>query len=96
MHEIGVRMALGAQSTQVTWLILKSGLIQLAIALVLGLPGVWGVSQALASIVAQISPTDPVTFVGIIVLLTAVTVAACLIPSWRATRLDPLSALRIE
>ena len=96
VHEIGVRMALGAQSRQVTWLILKSGLIQLGIALILGLPGVWGVSQALASVVALISPTDPVTFVGIIVLLTAVTVAACLIPSWRATRLDPLSALRIE
>jgi ABC-type antimicrobial peptide transport system permease subunit len=96
VQEIGVRMALGAQPRQVSWLILRSGLTQLAIALVLGLPGAWGVSQALASVVAQISPTDPVTFVGIIVMLTTVTIAACLIPSWRATRLDPLTALRVE
>jgi putative ABC transport system permease protein len=59
VQEIGVRMALGAQPRQVSWLILRSGLTQLAIALVLGLPGAWGVSQALASVVAQISPTDP-------------------------------------
>jgi ABC-type antimicrobial peptide transport system permease subunit len=96
VQEIGVRMALGAQPRQVSWLILRSGLTQLAIALVLGLPGAWGVSQALASVVAQISPTDPVTFVGIIVMLTTVTIAACLIPSWRATRLDPLAALRVD
>jgi hypothetical protein len=80
----------------VSWLILRSGLTQLAIALMLGLPGAWGVGQALASVVAQIPPTDPVTFVGIIALLTTVTIAACLIPSWRATRLDPLTALRVE
>jgi len=96
VQEIGVRMALGAQPRQVSWLILRSGLTQLAIALMLGLPGAWGVGQALASVVAQIPPTDPVTFVGIIALLTTVTIAACLIPSWRATRLDPLTALRVE
>jgi predicted permease len=96
VQEIGVRMALGAQPRQVSWLILRSGLSQLGIALLLGLPGAWGVGQALASIVAQIPPTDPVTFVGIILLLTTVTLAACLIPSWRATRLDPLTALRVE
>jgi predicted permease len=96
VQEIGVRMALGAQPKQVSWLILRSGLLQLGIALVLGLPGVWGVSQALSSIVAQIPATDMVTFVGILVLLVLVTLAACLIPSWRATRLDPLAALRAE
>ncbi len=96
VQEIGVRMALGAQPRQVSWLILRSGLSQLGIALLLGLPGAWGVGQALASILAQIPPTDPVTFVGIILLLTTVTLAACLIPSWRATRLDPLTALRVE
>jgi len=96
VQEIGVRMALGAQPRQVSWLILRSGLTQLAIALMLGLPGAWGVGQALASVVAQIPPTDPVTFVGIVALLTTVTIAACLIPSWRATRLDPLTALRVE
>jgi hypothetical protein len=67
--EIGVRMALGAQPKQVSWLILKSGCWQLAIGLTLGLLGGWGVTFVMRSLVVQISPTDPVTFVGIASLL---------------------------
>jgi predicted permease len=91
--EIGVRMALGAQPGQVSWLILKGGLIQLALGLSLGLLGGWGVTFVLASIVAQIPATDPVTFVFVTVLLSLVTIVACLIPARRAMRLDPLKAL---
>ena len=91
--EIGVRMALGAQSAQVSWLILKAGLIQLAFGLVLGLSGGWGVTFVLQSVVAQIPAADPVTFVVVTLLLSLVTVTACLIPAWRAMRLDPLKAL---
>ena len=91
--EIGVRMALGAQPKQVSWLILKSGCWQLAIGLTLGLLGGWGVTFVMRSLVVQISPTDPVTFVGIASLLSAVTLAACIIPARRATKLDPLQAL---
>ena len=91
--EIGVRMALGAQPKQVSWLILKSGCWQLAIGLTLGLLGGWGVTFVMRSLVVQISPTDPLTFVGITSLLSAVTLAACIIPARRATRLDPLQAL---
>jgi putative ABC transport system permease protein len=95
-QEIGVRLALGASPRQITWLILRGGLIQLAIGLVLGLMGAFGVTKLLASLVVQIPAADPVTFVAITTLMTIVTLAACLIPSRRATRLDPLTALRID
>jgi predicted permease len=91
--EIGVRMALGARPTQVSWLILKAGCWQLAIGIALGLLGGWGVTFVMQSLVVQISPTDPVTFVGITAVLSLVTLAACLVPARRATKLDPLQAL---
>jgi putative ABC transport system permease protein len=91
--EIGVRMALGAQPRQVSWLILKSGCGQLAIGLALGLVGGWGVTFVLKSLLVQIPGTDPVTFGAITVLLSVVTLVACLIPARRAMRLDPLQAL---
>ncbi len=94
--EIGVRLALGASSGQISWLILKGGLWQLGIGLGLGLIGAYGVTMGLASFVAQIPQQDPVTLVSITLLLTAVTLAACLIPARRATRLDPLKALRVD
>jgi ABC-type antimicrobial peptide transport system permease subunit len=91
--EIGVRMALGAQPGQVSWLILRSGCGQLAAGLALGLLGGWGVTFVLESLVVQIPAADPVTFATITVLLAAVTLAACLVPARRAMRLDPLKAL---
>ncbi len=94
--EIGVRMALGAQAGQVSWLILRQGLFQLGIGLSLGLVLAWFASNALQSLVVQIPTRDPVTFGAIVLVLVVVTFAACLIPARRATRLDPLSALRSE
>jgi putative ABC transport system permease protein len=93
-QEIGVRMALGAQGGQVSWLILRQGLVQLAIGLVLGLAGALPLSSVLQSLVVQIPTKDPVTFGAIVVILAGVTLAACLIPTRRATRVDPLIALR--
>jgi ABC-type antimicrobial peptide transport system permease subunit len=93
-QEIGVRMALGAVGRQVSWLILRRGLVQLVIGLTLGLSGGWFASRALRPLLVQVAPNDPITFVGITLLLTVVALAACLIPARRATRLDPLTALR--
>jgi putative ABC transport system permease protein len=94
--EIGVRMALGAGAGQVSWLILRHGLVQLGIGLSLGLVLAWFASNALQSLVVQIPTRDPVTFGAIVALLVVVTLAACLIPARRATRLDPLVALKAE
>jgi putative ABC transport system permease protein len=92
--EIGVRMALGADRGQISWLVLRRGLVQLGIGLGLGLAGAFSLSQVLTQVLAGISPTDPVTFTTITVLLTTVALAACLIPARRATQVDPLVALR--
>ncbi len=94
--ELGLRLALGAQSSQISWLILRTALWQLGIGLVLGLAAAFGVAQILQSIVAQIPAVDPVTFIAITVLLTVVMLTACLIPARRATRMDPLAALRVD
>ena len=95
-QEIGVRMALGAQAGQVSWLILRQGLVQLAIGLTLGIGGALAAAPVLRTLLVQIKPSDPVTLVGIGLVFTAVTICACLIPARRATRLDPLTALRVE
>jgi predicted permease len=94
--EIGVRMALGADSRQVSWLILRRGLVQLAIGVTIGLTGAYFLSQALGTVLVQITARDPVTFAGITILLTLVALAACIIPARRASRVDPLIALRAE
>ena len=93
-QEIGVRMALGAEARQVRWLVLRRGLVQLAVGLTLGLAGAFALSRVLRRSLVQVSAVDPVTFVGIAVLLSLVAVAACLLPARRATRIDPLDALR--
>ena len=94
--EIGVRMALGAQPKQVWWLVLRQGLIQLAIGLTLGLVAGVFLAGVLKSLVVQISFRDPVTFTVTAALLALVMLAACLIPARRATQLDPIAALRVE
>jgi putative ABC transport system permease protein len=94
--EIGLRMALGAQARQVEWMILRLGLIQLAVGLSLGLAGAMLVGSVMDSMLVGITPGDPVTFAAITTLLTIVSLAACLVPARRATQVDPLTALRAE
>jgi putative ABC transport system permease protein len=92
--EIGVRMALGAERGQIARLVMRRGLIQLGIGLTLGLAGAFGVSRVLSDLLTGVTPTDPLTFATISALLIAIGLAACLIPARRATRVDPLVALR--
>jgi putative ABC transport system permease protein len=95
-QEIGVRMALGAQRRQVSWLILRRGLAQLAIGLVIGLAGALTLSRVLQRVLVEITPADPTTFAGVTIILSVVSIAACMLPALRATRIDPLVALREE
>jgi putative ABC transport system permease protein len=95
-QEIGVRMALGAQAAQIRNLILRRGLIQLAIGVALGLAGAYGVGRLLQNQLVQTAPNDPITLGGITLLLVGVGVTACLWPARQATRLDPVTALRYE
>jgi ABC-type antimicrobial peptide transport system permease subunit len=89
-------MALGARPRQVSWLILRQGLVQLAIGLALGTAGALAAAPVLQTLLVQIKPSDPVTLAAIAAVFGIVTVCACLIPARRATRLDPITALRIE
>ncbi len=95
--EIGVRMALGAQSKQVMWLVLRRALVQLGIGLPLGIAGAFGVGRLLKILLVQQTRTQDFLTVGAIALLMVViSLAACFWPARRATRLDPVSALRYE
>ena len=94
--EIGMRMALGAASTDVLWLVGKQGLKQLGAGLVLGLLGAFAITRVLSDFMFGVGTTDPTTFFLLTLLLSFVTLSACLVPARRATRLDPMDALRIE
>jgi len=95
-QEIGVRMALGARAPQVWWLVVRRSFAQLAIGLLLGMAGAVGVGRLLRSLLVQTSPNDPTTLASIALLFVCVSLAACFWPARRATRLDPVHALRYE
>jgi putative ABC transport system permease protein len=95
-QEIGVRMALGAQSRQVWWMVLRGAIVQLAIGLPIGFAGGIGVVRLLESVLVQSGSRDSATLAATAALLALVSLAACFWPALRATRLDPVHALRYE
>ena len=92
--EIGVRMALGANTAAVSWLFLRRGLTQVAIGLTLGLAGAFALTQVLRTTLVGVTSGDPLTFAGAVVVICSVATVACLIPVRRAARVDPAIALR--
>jgi putative ABC transport system permease protein len=94
--EIGVRMALGAQREQVVRLMLNDGLRPAFYGLVLGLIASAGAVRLVQSMLYETQPLDPTIFAAVAVTLLAVAALACLVPAWRASRIDPMQALRTE
>jgi predicted permease len=95
-REMGIRMALGAASREILWLVLKQGMMLALAGLVVGIVATFGVTRFLSSMLFGITPNDPVTFLMVSVLLTLVAALACTIPARRAAKINPMEALRYE
>ena len=93
-QEIGVRMAIGADRASVVGMVLRAGMTWAGGGIVLGLLGAWSTSRAVTSLLFDVSATDPVTFVVAALVLAGAAALACLAPAIRATRIDPVIALR--
>jgi putative ABC transport system permease protein len=96
VHEIGIRMALGATAANVVNLVLRRGAVMVGIGLGVGVAGASGATRLIQQQLFNVAATDPLTFAGVAVVFSLVALAACIIPAWRAVRLDPADTLQAE
>ena len=96
IHEIGIRMALGAERGQVLAMVIAQGMRLAILGVGIGTVAGLALSRVMSALLFGITATDPATFVSVSALLLAVALAACSIPAWKATKVDPILALRCE
>jgi len=95
-HEIGIRMALGAEHGSVLWLVLREGMMLISLGILFGFAGAFGLARLMTGLLFRIRATDPATFIGVAFVVVVVAASACLVPAYRATTIDPTTALRSE
>jgi len=95
-NEIGIRLALGAQSRDVLLMVVRQGSMLILVGLVFGLAGAYALTRLISSLLFGVTTKDPLTFVAVAVVLAVVALLACYIPALRATKVDPIEALRCE
>ncbi len=95
-HEIGIRMALGAQASDIRNMVLTRGMLVVFLGILLGLGACFAFTRLLSTLLFRVSPTDPLTFIGVVLLIAAVEFVACYVPALRATTVSPSTVLKYE